>query len=160
MRALRAFVVVLGWVLFSLPAIAQDRFAVELVGVGQQAIALTPDTLNALPVVEMDVTFQTSKGPSSGHYKGVLFWDVLKANNAFEGVEHNAELKRTFTVLASDDYAIAFSVGEIHPDFGGTPMMLADQVDGKPFEGGYRIIMPGDKRGARNVRDVVRIEMR
>jgi len=159
---LRVVTLFVGFILCGLPAFALDpgKFTIELLGIGQNPITLTPDTLKSLPVVEMDVTFQTSKGPSSGHYKGVLFWDVLKANGAFEGVEHNQELKKVFVVKASDDYQIAFSVGEIHPDFGNTPMMLADQVDGKTFEGGYRIIMPGDTRGARNVRDVVGIEMR
>lgn len=99
----------------------------------------------------MDVTFQTSKGPSSGHYKGVLFWDVLQANKAFEGLEHNAELERVFVVTGADDYVIAFSVGEIHPDFGDTPMLLADSVDGKPLEG-FRIVVPGDTRGAQRAR--------
>lgn len=159
MGACRPWLPLLVLIAFVLPAVAQDKFAVELLGVGDKTITLTPESLKALPPVEMDVTFQTSKGISSGRYKGVLFWDVLKANGAFEGLEHSAELTATFTVLASDDYLIAFSIGEIHPDFGNTAMMLADQVDGKPLEGGYRIIVPGDTRGARNVRDVVKIEL-
>lgn len=141
-------------------AFDSGKFSVELIGAGPQPVMLTPETLAGLLRVEKDVTFQTSKGPSSGHYEGVLFWDVLKANKAFEGVEHNAELRKTFVVTASDDYVIAFSVGEIHPDFGNVQMILADKVDDKPFEGGYRIIVPGDTRGARNVRDVIRIEIR
>jgi hypothetical protein len=132
---------------------------VELDGVGAAPIVLTPETLSGLPVIEQDVTFQTSKGPSSGHYKGVLFWDVLKANKAFDGLGHNEELTRTFMVTGRDGYRIAFSVGEIHPDFGNAAMMVATEVDGKPFADGLRIIVPGDKRGARNVREVVRIEL-
>lgn len=162
MRRIPGFLVLSLVVLFSLPAVAQyaGPLKAELAGIGSRPIVLTPDALAALAPVEMDVTFQTSKGPSTGRYKGVLFWDVLEANKAFEGMEHNAELAKTFVVTASDDYVIAFSVGEIHPDFGNTPMMLADSVDGKPFEGGFRIIVPGDTRGARNVRDVVSIELR
>lgn len=145
-------------VLLAFPAVAQEKFSVQLTGIGPQPITLTADALKGLPVVEMDVTFQTSKGPSSGHYKGVLLWEILKANKAFEGAEHNAELRRTFEVKGRDDYSVAFSIGEIHPDFGNAAMILADQVDGKPFEDGYRIIVPGDKRGARNVREVVSID--
>jgi hypothetical protein len=62
-------------------------------------------------------------------------------------------------VTGRDGYQIAFSVGEIHPEFGNTPMMIATEVDGKPFADGLRIIVPGDKRGARNVRQVVKIEL-
>jgi hypothetical protein len=149
---------------FASIAQAQDKpariDAIELVGAGPATIVITPETLAALPSVERDVTFKTSKGPSSGHYKGVLFWDVLTANKAFEGVGHNEELAKTFVVTGRDDYRIAFSVGEIHPEFGNSPMMIATEVDGKPFEDGLRIIVPGDQRGARNVREVVRIELR
>ena len=133
---------------------------IELAGVTATPILLTPEILAGLPQVEADVSFKTSKGVSSGHYKGVLFWDVLKANKAFEGLGHNEELNKTFVVTGRDGYKIAFSVGEIHPEFGNTAMMVATEVDGKPFPDGLRIIVPGDQRGARNVREVATIELR
>jgi hypothetical protein len=133
--------------------------SVELSGVGSTMITLKPETLSGLPAIEQDVSFKTSKGISSGHYKGVLFWEVLKANKAFDGLGHNSELAKTFIVIGRDDYRIAFSVGEIHPEFGNTPMMIATEVDGKPFADGLRVIVPGDQRGARNVREVVKIEV-
>lgn len=139
--------------------IAAAKTEIELSGIGGATIVLTPESLRALPAIEQDVTFQTSKGPSTGRYKGVLFWDVLVANKAFADLEHNAELKDTFVVTGRDGYQIAFSVGEIHPEFGNTPMMIATEVDGKPFADGLRVIVPGDKRGARNVRQVVKIEL-
>ena len=132
----------------------------KLSGIGSAPILLTPEILSKLSTVEQDVTFKTSKGPSSGNYKGVLFWDVLKANKAFDGLGHNEELAKTFVVTGRDGYRIAFSVGEIHPEFGNTAMMIATEVDGKPFDDGLRIIVPGDQRGARNVREVATIELR
>lgn len=134
--------------------------SVELVGAGPAPVVLTAESLASLPSVEKEVSFQTSKGPSTGRYKGVLFWDVLQANKAFDGLERNGELKRTFLVDARDGYSIAFSVGEIHPDFGNTQLMLATEVDGKPIQGGIRIVVPGDKRGARAIHDIVKIELR
>lgn len=160
MRRVHGFLAFFLLMLLTLPATAQDAFKVELTGIGSTPIVLTPETVAGLPPVEMDVSYQTSKGPAGGKFSGVLFWDVLKANKAFEGLDHNAELAKTFVVTARDGYVIAFSVGEIHPDFGNTRMMLADRMDGKVFEGGFRIIVPGDTRGARNVRDVVKIELR
>jgi hypothetical protein len=133
---------------------------IEVLGIGAAAIRLSPDSLSGLPVVEHDVTFQTSKGPSSRRYKGVLFWDFLQANNAFEGIERNGELRKTFLVSAKDGYQVAFSIGEIHPQFGNTPLILATEVDGEPVEGGLRIVVPGDKRGARAVYDITKIELR
>jgi len=139
---------------------ASPTTTIELTGGATSPIALTPEMLAGLPQVEQDVTFQTSKGPSSGHYKGVLFWEVLKANKALDGLQRNGELAKTFLVTAKDDYQIAFSVGEIHPEFGNTPLMIATEVDGKPIEDGPRIVVPGDTRGARAVQKVVKIELR
>jgi len=132
--------------------------SLELVA-GRSPISITIQSLTALPSVEADVTFKTSKGASSGHYKGVLIWDLFKANHVLDDLGHNAELRKTFTVVASDGYEIAFSIGEIHPDFGNTAIMLATEVDGRPFTKGFRIVVPGDTRGARDVRDVTRIEL-
>ena len=160
MRGLRLLFAAAFLALAPAAAWALEPFPVELAGVGAAPVTLTPEALRDLPPVEADVTFQASKGPSTGHYAGVLLWDVLKANNAFEGAAHNEELKRTFVVLARDGYEVAFSVGEIHPDFGNTRIMLADRVDGAPIEGGFRVVVPGDTRGARNVREVVKIELR
>lgn len=162
MTALRLLLFVCVFVFAAPLARALDANAtntIELTLAGGQPIALTPDSLATLPAVEEDVTFQTSKGPSSGQYKGVLLWEVLQANKAFEGLEHNAELKKTFVVSGRDGYEIAFSVGEIHPEFGNTAMMIATEVDGKPFADGLRVIVPGDKRGARNVREVATIAL-
>lgn len=132
---------------------------VEIKGISLAPVSLTSEMLSALPAIERDVTFETSKGLSSGHYRGVLLWDVLQFLKAFEGLEHNGELRKTFVVQASDQYEIAFSVGEIHPQFGNTPVILVTHIDGKPIYG-LRLVVPGDKRGARAVRDVTSIEVR
>lgn len=155
---LRAFLILIVMMTTAPTALAQEP-TIEMFGIGAQPIRLSPQSLAGLPVVEHDVTFQSSKGQSSGHYKGVLFWDVLQANRAFESVDHNGELKKTFLVSAKDEYQIAFSIGEIHPDFGNTPLMLATEVDGQPIEGGWRFVVPGDKRGARAVHDITKIEL-
>ena len=106
------------------------------------------------------MTFETSKGPATRHYKGVLFWDVLQANRALDGLKPGDQLRRTFLVSVKDDYQIAFSIGEIHPDFGNMPLILVTVVDGKRLEGSWRLVAPGDKRGARAVYEVTRIELR
>lgn len=148
--------------LLAAPAATQEHgaFSIDVTGVGLQAFTLTPADLAKFDPVEMDVTYQTSQGQSGGRFRGVLLWDVLVDRDAFSSAGHNAELRKTLVVRARDDYEIVFSVGEIHPDFGNTPILLADQVDDAPFEGGYRVIVPGDTRGARNVRDVITIELR
>ncbi len=62
-------------------------------------------------------------------------------------------------VTAEDNYLLMVSLGEIDPNFGNAPAMLAYARDGQPLPA-LRLVFPGDKHGARDVRDVVRIEVR
>jgi hypothetical protein len=141
------------------PASAQE---IVLTGTGVAQTKLTLEKLAALPAVEMDIAFMTSKGEQKGHFKGPLVWTVLKELGHLDAGADHRELKRTFAVLGRDGYEIVFSVGEIAPDFGNTPALIALQVDRKalPVSNGLRLVVPGDKRGARNVRDIVKLEVR
>ena len=156
---LRPLLIALALLTISSALRAQEP-AVALTGIGSAPIQLTPQSLAALPVAEREVTFETSKGPATRRYKGVLLWDVLQANKALDGLKPVEQLKKTFLVGAKDGYQIAFSIGEIHPDFGNLPLILVSAVDGKPLDGGWRLVAPGDKRGARAVYEVVKIELR
>jgi len=142
-------------------AMAQEAHGIEITGNAVAMGALTPDELSRLPVVEQDVLYQTSKGERSGNYKGPLLWSILEARGIADLSGHNAHLQHSFAIEGRDGYRIVFSVGEIDPDFGNAPIQLATERDGKslvPGEG-YLLVVPGDKRGARYVRDVVKIEL-
>ncbi len=138
---------------------ATDGRAIELAVPGGAPIRLTARDLARLPAIEEEVAFQTSQGLSRARYGGVLLWDVLEANHALATGGHHDELRQIFSVTGRDGYRIVFSVGEIAPDFGSRAMMIATAADGKPLAG-PRLIVPGDRRGARSVRDVVKIEVR
>jgi hypothetical protein len=58
--------------------------------------------------------------------------------------------------MSSSSISRSPSTGEIAPDLGGKPALVAYERDGKPLDD-FRIVMPGDKHGARNVRDVAAI---
>lgn len=133
-----------------------------LSGDGLSSTVLTRETLSVMPTVSMDVAFMTAKGEEKGRFEGVSLWEVLKKAGILNGAGHHDELRRAFLVTGRDGYAILFSVGEIEPDFGATPAMIALKRDGEPLppEDGLRLIVPGDTRGARNVKDVVTIEVR
>ena len=46
------------------------------------------------------------------------------------------------------------------PQFAGRPIQLANRVNGAPIaDQGLRLIVPGERRGGRSVRDVVRIDI-
>ena len=65
-------------------------------------------------------------------------------------------------VEAADGYRVVFALAEMDPAFAVRDIMLADQRDGKPLdpkEGPFRIVAPGDKRGARWVRQVTTLKL-
>jgi hypothetical protein len=70
-------------------------------------------------------------------------------------------LKRGIVVHARDGYGVLFSLGELDPATGAEAAIIATQCDGKPIGadlGPYRLVFPGDKRPARDVRQVESIE--
>ena len=147
--------------LFATPVLAEGP-ALTLSGEGITPTELTMADLAALPQVTEAVTFLSSGEERQVTYTGAALWPILESAGLMEGVAHNAELRRTIEVTASDEYAVVFSVGEIHPDFGATPILLAVTADGAPLaEGeGFRLVVPGDTRGARYVHNITAITLR
>ncbi|MCK0196361.1 hypothetical protein MWN34_05475 [Ancylobacter sp. 6x-1] len=119
--------------------------------------ALTIAALKALPSRSLTVTFQTSKGEERARYTGALLWEVLAGLAPNEG--KHPELHRVVRVTARDGYVVLLSMGELAPDFGDVPALLAYERDGAPLKAGIRLILPGDTRGARNVVDVTRLDI-
>ena len=65
-------------------------------------------------------------------------------------------------VEAADNYKVVFALAEVDPAFATREIILADKKNGKPLdaqEGPFRIVAPGDKRGARWVRQVTMIRI-
>ena len=57
-------------------------------------------------------------------------------------------------------YEEDFSLGEIAPVFDATPVMLAYEMTGAAIPDGLRMVVPGDMRGARHIKDVVTLDYR
>jgi hypothetical protein len=131
--------------------------AVDVNGHAEHTLHLTVADLKALPQVSADVSFETGHGQQSAHYTGALLWDVIeKAGITDEpGTKAKHHLQHAVLVTGRDGYAVAVAIGEIDPDFENKTILLVD--DGA--EKGLRLIVPGDKKGGRAVRDVVRIEI-
>jgi DMSO/TMAO reductase YedYZ molybdopterin-dependent catalytic subunit len=96
-------------------------------------------------------------------YEGVLLGEVLSRAGAPVGADLRGNNVASY-VLASarDGYQVLFSLAEVDPAFTGSQIIIADTIDGKPlfdYQGPLRIVAPGDKRGARSVRMLERIEV-
>jgi DMSO/TMAO reductase YedYZ molybdopterin-dependent catalytic subunit len=122
--------------------------------------SLSFEALRRLPAEQVQVSFQSDRGMTTASYTGVSLWAVLMAAGGIADDEKSAELRHVVKIIARDGYMVVISTGEIAPDFGGKPALIAYQREGEPAgESGLRLVMPGDKRGGRNVRDVTAIRV-
>lgn len=114
--------------------------------------------LRRLPAEQVQVSFQSERGTTTASYTGARLWAVLEAAGGIDDDEKGAEIHHLLKITGRDGYFVVLSTGEIAPDFGGKPALIAYQRDNEPLgEAGLRLVIPGDKRGGRNVRDVVAI---
>lgn len=91
----------------------------------------TPPTLTVadlqglgLPSQTVDVTFQSGAEAEDHSFTGVLLVDLL--NHAGVPAEARNPLLTYYVVItANDGYQVVFSGGELDPNFGNTPVMVA-----------------------------------
>jgi DMSO/TMAO reductase YedYZ molybdopterin-dependent catalytic subunit len=99
-------------------------------------------------------------------YSGTPLIEVLKAGGLrLDSGEAGFRETVTITVLVdgSDGYRAVFALAELSPDFTDHVILLADTKDGQPLpprEGPFRIVVPGEKRPARWVRQVTAVGVR
>jgi hypothetical protein len=106
------------------------------------------------------VTFETDKGKKSERYTGVLLWSLIEKARLADVGAKNAALRHT-VFITGHGYVVALAVGEVDPHYEGKSVILA-YAGGEPpaSSAAPRLVVPGDKRGGRSVRDVASIEAR
>jgi DMSO/TMAO reductase YedYZ molybdopterin-dependent catalytic subunit len=96
-------------------------------------------------------------------YEGVWLHEILKKAGLPAGEALRGKMLTTYVLAeAQDGYQVVFSLGEVDPALGDTPILVADKANGKALfgeNGGFRIVVPRDKRGARSVRMLTKIEV-
>lgn len=142
--------------LWSAGAVAAEGPVV--VGPTGSHVALSVDRLAAMPATRLRVSFQTEHGTRNAAFSGPLLWDVLTRAGSIDAAKPRGTTRDVVVVTGSDGYVAALAVGEISPEFEGKQVILADTMNGKPLSPGHlRVVVPGDRRGGRSVRDVVQI---
>jgi hypothetical protein len=95
--------------------------------------------------------------------EGVPLRQVLeKAGVTFDHSMHGKSLTRCLLVGAADGYRVVFAMAELDPGFTDRVILLADRADGQPLDnqaGPFRIVVPGEKRMARWVRQVITLKV-
>jgi DMSO/TMAO reductase YedYZ molybdopterin-dependent catalytic subunit len=141
-------------------AAAQDKPATLAVsGAVKQPLSLTAADLAAMP----RGTAAVNHHGTTTAYEGVWLQDVLKKAGVPFGEELRGKALTTYVLAtASDGYQVVFSLAELDPDTTGTQVLLADKSGGKPLpgeDGSFRLILPSDKRPARSIRLLTKIEL-
>jgi hypothetical protein len=116
--------------------------------------------LRRLPAEHLQVSFLTEHGTTAAGFTGPRLWAVLAAAGGLADAKKGAAIRHAIRVTGRDGYWVLLSTGEIAPDFGGKPAIIAYQRDGEaPGASGLRLILPGDRHGGRDVRDVVSVRV-
>jgi hypothetical protein len=122
-------------------------------------IVLTRSDIEAIP--RSRVT--TGASDVSTTFEGVTLKAVLdKAGVGFGESMKGKRLASCLLVEAADGYRVVIALPEIDPAFSDKEFVLAFLRNGKPLddkEGPYRIVIPGEKRMARWVRQVTALKI-
>jgi arsenical resistance protein ArsH len=116
----------------------------------------TPLTLTASDFAAMGRTEDSAKDKQGmmHHYSGVAIADILNKAGVTTGKQlRGKNMAKYLLVSCADGYQVVFSLAELDSTITDRVVILADREDGKPLTTGvgpYKLIVPGEKRPARN----------
>ena len=140
-----------------LPAVAFAQRTIQVVTADGRSTEVNLSTLEHRSVVTEDRRLKTT-------FEGVELRNVLAA----AGIRFGEPLKGKAlaqVVLASarDGYQVAYAIAELDAAFTDRIVLVADQRDGKPLlpdTGPLQIVVIGEKRAARWIRQLTKLEVR
>ena len=141
----------------------------RLHGQPDRALVIAGDIAKPLPLTAVELkamprtTASLSDQGREVKYEGVLVGEVLAHAGAPLGRDFSGPAVATYVIATGKDgYAAVFSLGELDPAMTASDVIVADTVGGQPLpdpQGPYRIVAPHDKRGARGVRMLQKLEV-
>lgn len=141
--------------LWAAPGLAQQ--AISVTGLDGATASIDLTTLTRHTVVTSDRGLRTT-------FEGVALRDVLaRAGVPLGEALRGKALARVIVASAADGYQVAIAIAEVDAAFTDQVILLADTRDGRtllPDTGPLQIVVPLDKRPARWVRQVTKIEVR
>lgn len=150
------------------PALGQARPAADstpyivIGGAVPRPVSVGAAEIQGLP--RRSVTAEaTDHGLAPATYEGTPLAELLVlAGVTFGQTVRGPRLADVVVVEAADGYRVAFALAELDPGFTDRVVLLADRRDGRPFgsdEGPFRLIVPGEKRPARWIRQVTAVKL-
>ena len=134
-----------------------DSLTVEVGGISR---VVASEALSRLPRDTIRLAIHDGQ-PSL--FTGVSLADVLKIAGFDPTTLRGPALAQYLVVEARDGYRVIFGAGELDSGITGRAILLAFLSDGKPLDrdqGPWRLVVPGDRRGARWVRQVTALRIR
>ena len=132
---------------------------VAVTGAVKQPLSLAAKDFAGMPRTIVAV----SDHGKSVTYEGVLLYDVLLKAGAPLGSELSGKALASYVLAsAKDGYQVVYTLTEIDPAFTDARILLADTADGNPLpstQGPFRLVVPNEKKGARSIRMLERIEV-
>jgi hypothetical protein len=128
--------------------------SVVVYGDGLDPQVISRGEIEALPRVEFDGAFHDGR---PARFAGALLRDVLARAAAMPERMRSGDLTSYAVIEAADGYRALFALAELDPAFRDTPPLLAYSQDDAPIRerfGPLQVIVPGDQRQARWVRQV------
>lgn len=123
--------------------------------------------LQALPAITQTVNYTAAGVPQSRTYTGTSLWGIVNSAGVINNpAVNNDVLNKYVLATATDGYKVVFSMGELHPNFGNRPDLLAyaeivNGVSGPITTDGFaRVTAPGDIRGGRYVSNLTSLDVR
>jgi DMSO/TMAO reductase YedYZ molybdopterin-dependent catalytic subunit len=133
---------------------------VSVKGEVERPLELTPEQFAKLPRQSIETKDHDGK---DAVYEGVPLVALLKAAGLKFGQDLRGKALASYLVVeASDGYRAVFALPELDPAFSDRVILIADSRDKKPLDekhGPLQIIVPGEKRHARWVRQVTSLKI-
>lgn len=131
----------------------------EIGGAVKYPVSLTVEDLRKLPRASTELTTDGA----TVRYEGVWLHEVLKRAGAAGGTELRGQTIASYVIAVGEDgYQVLFSLPEFDPAFTDNQILVADLADGKPMgpkQGPLRLVAAKEKRQARSVRMLKKLEV-
>ena len=140
------------------PAAAQAGDSLLLEAPGARLVVHAAD-LAPLPHDTMRVRFHEQPAQL---YAGVPLPALLQLVGVRSDSLRGRQLTLRIVIEASDGYRVVLALSDLDPTLGGRRVLVANQVDGQPLpakEAPYRLLIAGDERPSRWMRQVVAIRV-
>jgi hypothetical protein len=139
---------------------ADASIVIRVTGEVSQTLELKSAEFAKLPRQTLSAKAHDGK---ESQYEGVSLIALLAKAGVPTGKDLRGPAMSLYVVAeASDGYRATFALAELDSAFTDRVILLADRRDGKPLsarEGPFQMIVPGEKKHARWVRQVIRLKV-